>query len=226
MNLGKYFEPTVRVWANAPLTGADFNNPVAVVEPQLRFHFGDVNPYVGVILPFAGPITNPYAYGVRVGVTHRASFGEPAKPPSDRDGDCIVDTEDACPDVAGVKTDDPKTNGCPLDTDKDGIADSVDACPNVAGVKTGRSEDERLPAPTRDKDGIIGHGGCLAPNEAGVKTDDPKTNVAALSHAPRRTVTRTESRDAEDDATCPDVGRREGRTTRRRTAARPTTTST
>ena len=37
----------------------------------------------------------------------------PPPPPSDRDRDGIVDAEDACPDVAGVATSDPKTNGCP-----------------------------------------------------------------------------------------------------------------
>lgn len=31
----------------------------------------------------------------------------------DRDGDGIIDKEDACPDVKGVKSDDPKKNGCP-----------------------------------------------------------------------------------------------------------------
>ena len=34
-------------------------------------------------------------------------------PPPDRDKDGVPDTEDACPDVPGVHTDDPKTNGCP-----------------------------------------------------------------------------------------------------------------
>src|SRR5262249_15982161 len=38
-----------------------------------------------------------------------------------------------CPDVPGVKTDDPKTNGCPPDRDKDGIIDSQDACPDEPG---------------------------------------------------------------------------------------------
>ena len=33
--------------------------------------------------------------------------------PSDRDGDGIPDATDACPDVVGVVTDDPLTNGCP-----------------------------------------------------------------------------------------------------------------
>jgi OOP family OmpA-OmpF porin len=37
----------------------------------------------------------------------------PPPPPPDRDGDGIPDAEDACPDVPGVHTDDPKTNGCP-----------------------------------------------------------------------------------------------------------------
>jgi hypothetical protein len=70
-NLGVFLgpiEPTVRVWANAPLTGADFSSTVAVVEPQLRLHCGDdFVAYVGGILPFAGPATNPYDYGIRVG---------------------------------------------------------------------------------------------------------------------------------------------------------------
>ncbi|MGO8997160.1 MAG: hypothetical protein ACLQVI_27915 [Polyangiaceae bacterium] len=65
------FEPTVKIWANVPLTGADFTSAVAVVEPQLKFHIGDVTPFVGGILPIAGPITNPYAYGVRVGIGAR-----------------------------------------------------------------------------------------------------------------------------------------------------------
>jgi OmpA-OmpF porin, OOP family len=38
---------------------------------------------------------------------------EPLPPPPDRDHDGILDTEDACPDVPGVHTDDPRTNGCP-----------------------------------------------------------------------------------------------------------------
>ena len=32
---------------------------------------------------------------------------------SDGDGDGISDAKDACPSTAGVKTTDPKTNGCP-----------------------------------------------------------------------------------------------------------------
>jgi outer membrane protein OmpA-like peptidoglycan-associated protein len=55
---------------------------------------------------------------------------------ADRDGDGIPDAEDACPDVPGVKTDNPKTNGCPSDRDGDGIPDTEDACPDAAGPHT------------------------------------------------------------------------------------------
>ncbi len=54
-------------------------------------------------------------------------------PPPDRDEDGIIDPEDACPDLKGVKSPDPSINGCPPDTDGDGIRDDVDACPNEKG---------------------------------------------------------------------------------------------
>ena len=54
--------------------------------------------------------------------------------PPDKDGDGIIDAEDACPDIPGIKTNDPKTNGCPGDTDGDGFRDDQDACPNEKGV--------------------------------------------------------------------------------------------
>ena len=48
---------------------------------------------------------------------------DPAKNgcPPDRDGDGIVDSEDACPDTPGPKNEDPKKNGCPrvVVTDKE-----------------------------------------------------------------------------------------------------------
>jgi OOP family OmpA-OmpF porin len=36
---------------------------------------------------------------------------------SDRDKDGVSDSRDACPDTPGIKTKDPKTNGCPIDRD-------------------------------------------------------------------------------------------------------------
>ncbi len=61
------------------------------------------------------------------------AFGAPAErevaPPSDLDGDGVVDAKDACPDVSGSAA----TQGCP-DTDSDAIADAEDACHDVAGI--------------------------------------------------------------------------------------------
>jgi OOP family OmpA-OmpF porin len=63
-------------------------------------------------------------------------------PPKDRDGDGILDADDACPDVKGIADPDPKKNGCPppVDTDHDGIIDDEDACPTEKGP---RNEDPK-----------------------------------------------------------------------------------
>ena len=109
----------------------------------------------------------------------------PEKPlnlPHDRDHDHVLDEDDACPDVPGVKTDDPKTNGCPpvvvekKDRDHDGILDEDDACPDVPGVKTDDPKTNGCPPEKdRDHDGVLDDDDAC-PDEPGVKTDDPKTN--------------------------------------------------
>jgi OOP family OmpA-OmpF porin len=77
--------------------------------------------------------------------------------------------------VAGVRTDDPKTNGCPSDRDKDGIIDAEDACPDVAGVRTDDPKTNGCPPdPDRDKDGILNDVDAC-PDVPGPKSDDPKT---------------------------------------------------
>ncbi|HVY47151.1 MAG TPA: hypothetical protein VHB21_14790, partial [Minicystis sp.] len=56
-----------------------------------------------------------------------------AAPPksADRDGDGIPDADDACPDVAGPKSADPKQSGCPdPDQDHDTLVGAEDKCPN------------------------------------------------------------------------------------------------
>jgi hypothetical protein len=65
-----HVEPALRVWANVPLANTDFS-AVAAAEPQLRFPFHDITPLVGVLLPFAGPLTNPYEVGVRIAIGGR-----------------------------------------------------------------------------------------------------------------------------------------------------------
>lgn len=54
---------------------------------------------------------------------------------TDRDLDQIPNAEDACPDVAGPRSDEKARNGCPTeDRDADGIRDVDDYCPDRAGV--------------------------------------------------------------------------------------------
>jgi OmpA-OmpF porin, OOP family len=99
---------------------------------------------------------------------------------ADRDGDGVFDTEDACADTPGVRTQDPKTNGCPppspppQDRDGDGVFDSEDACADTPGVRTQDPKTNGCPS-DRDKDGVIDTEDAC-PEVAGVHTEDPKTN--------------------------------------------------
>ncbi len=119
-------------------------------------------------------------YGAPV---YRGLFGvewAPGYAKPDRDHDGIPDDEDACPDVPGVRTSDPKTNGCPivaLDRDGDGIPDDQDACPDVPGVRTDDPKTNGCPPPAsdRDHDGIPDNEDAC-PDVPGVRTNDPKTN--------------------------------------------------
>lgn len=62
----------------------------------------------------------------------------------DTDGDGIYDSDDACPEEAGLEI----FNGCP-DSDNDGIQDSKDDCPYQAGLA------EFNGCPDADGDGVI-----------------------------------------------------------------------
>jgi OmpA-OmpF porin, OOP family len=97
--------------------------------------------------------------------------------PVDTDGDLIVDSEDACPTVPGVRTDDPKTNGCPPpgDRDGDGVLDPEDACPDQPGPRSDDPKTNGCPLPDRDGDGVLDTDDAC-PDEPGDKTDDPTTN--------------------------------------------------
>ncbi len=63
--------------------------------------------------------------------------------PADRDKDSILDADDACPDVWGLR----KFAGCP-DSDGDGIEDKMDKCPKVAGLAAFQG------CPDSDGDGV------------------------------------------------------------------------
>ena len=82
----------------------------------------------------------------------------PPPPPADTDNDGIVDSLDACPDVAGLA----RFNGCP-DTDGDGIPDKDDKCPNIKGLE----KYDGCPIPDTDSDGINDEED-KCPNEAGI----------------------------------------------------------
>ncbi|HEY8079873.1 MAG TPA: OmpA family protein [Labilithrix sp.] len=100
----------------------------------------------------------------------------------DTDGDGIMDSEDACPTVKGIRTSNPRTNGCPPpapppappDRDHDGIYDQNDACPDIPGVASVDPKKNGCP-PDRDNDGIADiQDGC--PDIPGVPDPDPAKN--------------------------------------------------
>ncbi len=88
-------------------------------------------------------------------------------PKPDRDNDCVADREDACPDVAGRWSSDPKQSGCPVsaDSDRDGIPDNSDRCPTEAEDKDGFQDTDGCPDPDNDQDGIADPGD-KCPNQA------------------------------------------------------------
>ena len=104
-------------------------------------------------------------------------------PPRDRDKDGIYDKDDACPDVPGVRSDDPEKNGCPLpppDRDEDGIPDAEDACPDLRGVKSDDPTQNGCP-PDTDGDGIRDDVDAC-PHEKGKPDPDPTKNGCPTVH--------------------------------------------
>ncbi len=99
--------------------------------------------------------------------------GGPLEPDEDHDG--VPDAIDACPQVAGIKSDDPKKNGCPPDADDDGVDDLSDACPTIRGLVTNDPETNGCPDRDRDKDGIANDLDAC-PDERGAPDIDPHRN--------------------------------------------------
>jgi outer membrane protein OmpA-like peptidoglycan-associated protein len=99
---------------------------------------------------------------------------------ADRDGDGILDRDDACPDVKGVRDPDPQKNGCPppaADRDGDGIPDAEDACPDVKGVRDPDPQKNGCPPASPDRDGdMIPDAEDACPDVKGVRDIDPKKN--------------------------------------------------
>jgi OOP family OmpA-OmpF porin len=103
----------------------------------------------------------------------------PPAAPSDRDQDDVYDQVDACPDLPGVISADPRANGCPLpppDRDHDGVLDKDDACPDLAGDKTDDPKTNGCPPPPdRDHDNVLDLDDAC-PDQPGNPDPDPKKN--------------------------------------------------
>jgi OmpA-OmpF porin, OOP family len=97
----------------------------------------------------------------------------------DRDGDGFEDALDACPELAGVASEDPLQHGCPApsDRDGDGIYDASDACPDEVGAASDDPAKHGCPpAPSdRDDDGVV-DASDACPDEKGVASLDPTKN--------------------------------------------------
>ncbi len=170
--------PELSFWT---LTSDAFKSPETPAEALLGGHYtaGDFKINAGVGVGLSQAYGSP-GFRALLGVDWIPGMERPKSAVADRDGDGIPDNEDACPDVPGVRTDDPKTNGCPMpapplppDTDGDGVYDMDDACPDKAGAKSDNPKTNGCP--DRDKDGVFDFEDAC-PDVPGVRTDDPKTN--------------------------------------------------
>jgi outer membrane protein OmpA-like peptidoglycan-associated protein len=108
----------------------------------------------------------------------------------DKDGDGILDDDDACPEQAEDKDGFDDADGCPdPDNDGDGILDVDDKCPTTAGVpeRQGcplddadgdgvRDADDKCPNEAEDKDEFQDEDGCpdLDDDGDGIKDADDK----------------------------------------------------
>jgi len=101
----------------------------------------------------------------------------------DNDNDGVRNDDDACPNVAGVRTNDKKTNGCPpkrepppnlSDRDGDTILDQEDACPDLAGVRSYDAKKNGCPS-DRDGDGVYDLTDAC-PDLAGPPNSEPSKN--------------------------------------------------
>jgi outer membrane protein OmpA-like peptidoglycan-associated protein/thiol-disulfide isomerase/thioredoxin len=117
-------------------------------EPEARRRLAALRPAPAVV-PRAPPViarpsSEPEAEAEGEG---RAT----ARALSDRDGDGLLDDDDACPDQPGF----PGSRGCPdTDIDLDGVADVADECPKVPEDRDGFEDEDGCPDPDNDRDGV------------------------------------------------------------------------
>ena len=101
----------------------------------------------------------------------------------DTDKDGIPDTEDACPGTPGVRTIDPKTNGCPPpppDRDHDGVLDPDDLCPDEPVGDHPDPKRPGCPAKDSDGDGVYDYEDACPDTPAGAHPDPAKKGCPAI----------------------------------------------
>jgi outer membrane protein OmpA-like peptidoglycan-associated protein len=124
-----------------------------------------------------------------------------SKGPKDTDKDGVIDTVDACVDVAGVAD----NKGCPdKDSDNDGFVDRLDACPTEKGI----TELKGCPDKDTDGDGFVDRKDTC-PKEKGIAELQgcPDTDQDGDGVVDRLDQCKTEKEDADgfkDDDGCPD----------------------
>jgi outer membrane protein OmpA-like peptidoglycan-associated protein len=139
------------VWGAAPLEDINDDSRSAPLEALLGLR---VFTPPGIVLNAAGGLGIIPDYGSPV---YRVLFGIGYHDlETDRDGDGILDEDDACPDDPEDKDEFQDVDGCPdPDNDEDGILDVVDECPLNAEDKDGFEDTDGCPDPDNDKDGIL-----------------------------------------------------------------------
>jgi outer membrane protein OmpA-like peptidoglycan-associated protein len=146
------------------------------------------------VLPKLGPLPEGFRAGAALGPGLSHGIGTPVlrfvasvewvapytdviAKPSDRDGDSVLDKEDACPEEPGVRSPNPRRNGCPPppdDKDSDGIFDRQDACPTEPGPANRDPKKHGCPLPPdRDKDTFLDPVDAC-PDQPGLANEDPK----------------------------------------------------
>ena len=140
----------------------------------------------------------------------------------DSDGDHIFDREDACPTVPGVRTTNPRTNGCPLPAEPPEETATATASPTsrtrVPTFRASRTSTRRRTAARRSRRRRIFDKDDACPDVPGVRTTTRRRTAAR--------PTRDGDGIIDDEDACPDVPGVKDATTRRRTAARPIATAT
>lgn len=112
----------------------NFGGGLVFTPGPLQFHLV-IDDIVGLMRPLA-------ANNLHVRFGMNLTFGH-KRLNRDSDNDGVVDTEDKCPTIPGLR----QFDGCP-DSDHDGIADKDDVCPTEAGLP------QFFGCPDSDEDGI------------------------------------------------------------------------